>query len=269
MATIDLGKIKQVWRGTYNNSTAYTVDDLVEYTDTGITSTYICVANSTGNAPSSSGTAHASWNYVAKGVADPKPSQSGNAGKVLKTDGSAASWGVADPSKLVNYAQEFKTDTASQSIAWIGYGASVWTNDLIYLDYAAASSSNKLLIISHLSWAVEDGYNYSGFFGVLCVGGTHTARGDEISGWGTTRASLQHSNGVTNNRVNNNDVMHSAVHNYLHTSPSTSSTRYSWRFAHTNGSANKGIYLNRAATQNSNAGACTATSSITIMEFLP
>ena len=92
MATIDLGKIKQVWRGTYNNGTAYTVDDLVEYTDSGITSTYICVANSTGNAPSSSGTAHASWNYVAKGVADPVPSQSGESGKFLTTNGSAASW---------------------------------------------------------------------------------------------------------------------------------------------------------------------------------
>ena len=93
MATIQLGKIKQVWRGTYNNGTAYTVDDLVEYTDSGITSTYICVANSTGNAPSSSGTAHASWNYVAKGVADPIPSQSGNAGKALITNGSTVSWG--------------------------------------------------------------------------------------------------------------------------------------------------------------------------------
>jgi len=76
MATIDLGKIKQVWRGTYNNGTAYVVDDLVAYTDSNITSTYICVANSTGNAPSSSGTAHASWNYVAKGV--------GTGGKVLQ-----------------------------------------------------------------------------------------------------------------------------------------------------------------------------------------
>ena len=70
MATIDLGKIKQVWRGTYNNGTAYTVDDVVAYTDSGITSSYICVANSTGNAPSSSGTAHASWNYLAKGTAE-------------------------------------------------------------------------------------------------------------------------------------------------------------------------------------------------------
>ena len=92
MATIDLGKIKQVWRGTYNNGTAYVVDDLVAYTDSGITSTYICVANSTGNAPSSSGTAHASWNYVAKGVVDPIPSQSGQSGKFLKTNGSALSF---------------------------------------------------------------------------------------------------------------------------------------------------------------------------------
>ena len=69
MATIDLGKIKLVWRGTYNNSTAYVVDDLVSYTDTGVLSTYICVANSTGNAPSSGGTAHASWNYVSQGQA--------------------------------------------------------------------------------------------------------------------------------------------------------------------------------------------------------
>ena len=103
MATIDLGKIKQVWRGTYNNSTAYTVDDLVEYTDSGITSTYICVANSTGNAPSSSGTAHASWNYVAKGVADPIPTQSGNSGKFLKTDGSSLSFGtVSQPIRSVH-----------------------------------------------------------------------------------------------------------------------------------------------------------------------
>ena len=100
MATIDLGKIKQVWRGTYNNGTAYTVDDLVEYTDTvggsPITSTYICVATSTGNVPSTNGTAHASWNYVAKGVVDPIPTQGGNSGKFLTTDASSVSWGTVE-----------------------------------------------------------------------------------------------------------------------------------------------------------------------------
>lgn len=97
MATIDLGKIKQVWRGTYNNGTAYTVDDLVAYTDTvgGLTntSTYIAVANTTGNAPASGGSIHASWNLVAQGVPDRIPSQSGNSGKFLTSNGSAASWG--------------------------------------------------------------------------------------------------------------------------------------------------------------------------------
>jgi|TARA_B100000131_G_scaffold229641_1_gene221408 hypothetical protein len=69
MATIDLGKIKQVFRGTYDNSTAYAVDDLVVFTDGSVTSTYICTTASTGNNPSSGGTAHANWAFVAKGQA--------------------------------------------------------------------------------------------------------------------------------------------------------------------------------------------------------
>ena len=94
MATIDLGKIKQVFRGTCNNATAYAVDDLVVFTDTNVTSTYICTTASTGNNPSSGGTAHANWAYVAKGVADPIPSQSGQSGKFLTTNGSALSFGT-------------------------------------------------------------------------------------------------------------------------------------------------------------------------------
>ena len=67
MATIDLGKIKLVWKGTYDANTAYTVDDVVEYTDSGILSAYICTTNSTGNAPSSGGTPHGSWAFMTKG----------------------------------------------------------------------------------------------------------------------------------------------------------------------------------------------------------
>ena len=47
MATIDLGKIKQVFRGTYDNSTAYVPDDLVVFTDGSVTSTYICTTATT------------------------------------------------------------------------------------------------------------------------------------------------------------------------------------------------------------------------------
>ena len=98
MATIDLGKIKQVWRGTYNSSYSYTADDLVEYTDNGVTSTYIALAassNSNQQVPSTSGTATANyWAFVAKGVANPIPTQTGENGKFLTTNGTAASWGA-------------------------------------------------------------------------------------------------------------------------------------------------------------------------------
>jgi len=96
MATIDLGKIKQVWRGTWNNSPnpAYSVDDLVEYTDTGVTSTYIAVSTPGSQVPSSGGSVQSNWNLVAKGVADPIPTQSSSTnGKALVSDGTNASWG--------------------------------------------------------------------------------------------------------------------------------------------------------------------------------
>lgn len=97
MATIDLGKIKQVWRGTYSSSNTYTADDLVEYTDNGVTSTYIAVATSSfsNQVPSTSGTVNSSyWAFVAKGVANPLPTQSSSTnGKALVSDGTNASWG--------------------------------------------------------------------------------------------------------------------------------------------------------------------------------
>ena len=113
MATIDLGKIKMVWRGTYAGGTAYVPDDVVEYTDTSITSSYISTANTTGNAPSSGGTAHGSWAYMAKGVA-PTPTTTrgdiiyrgasadqrlakGSSGQVLTMGANDPAWGAGTP----------------------------------------------------------------------------------------------------------------------------------------------------------------------------
>ena len=105
MATIDLGKIKFNWRNEYNNSTPYVPDDCVYYTDGSVISSYICKTASTGNAPSSGGTLHGSWDYLAKGQnASPTTTQGdiivrgasadgrlaiGAAGKALKVNSSA------------------------------------------------------------------------------------------------------------------------------------------------------------------------------------
>ena len=116
MATIDLGKIKFNWRGTYAGGTAYVPDDVVYYLDGSVGSSYMCVANTTGNAPSSGGTLHASWQYLAKGQAvSPTTTQGdiivrgasadgrlaiGAAGKVLKVNSGANGLEYGDASIL-------------------------------------------------------------------------------------------------------------------------------------------------------------------------
>ena len=70
MATVNLGKIKLKWRGTWSSGGSYTADDVVEYTDGSVTSSFIAVASSSNQAPSSGGTVNTTyWNLAAKGQA--------------------------------------------------------------------------------------------------------------------------------------------------------------------------------------------------------
>ena len=47
MATVNIGNIKLNWKGAYNASTAYAIDDVVSYNG----SSYVCIQASTGNLP--------------------------------------------------------------------------------------------------------------------------------------------------------------------------------------------------------------------------
>mgnify|MGYP001173261163 CR=1 FL=1 len=47
MATVNIGSLKFNWKGNYNGSTAYAIDDVTEYNG----SSYICILASTGNLP--------------------------------------------------------------------------------------------------------------------------------------------------------------------------------------------------------------------------
>ena len=65
---IDVGKIKLTWRGNWDSSTAYVVDDLVWYNDGSTISSYIAVAANTNTVPSVTGTVDtANWNLFAGG----------------------------------------------------------------------------------------------------------------------------------------------------------------------------------------------------------
>ena len=166
MATIDLGKIKQVFRGTYNNATAYAVDDLVVFTDGSVTSTYICTTASTGNNPSSGGTAHANWAFVAKGQAtSPTTTQGdvivrgasadqrlaiGAAGKVLKVNSGGNGLEYGTGGGILQVITTKKTDifstTSTSNVDVTGFSATI----------TPSSSSHKVLVLVHIGHFTGD-----------------------------------------------------------------------------------------------------------------
>tara|TARA_A100001515_G_C4574922_1_gene210982 strand:- start:344 stop:1237 length:894 start_codon:yes stop_codon:yes gene_type:complete len=149
MATINLGRIKPVNKGTWSNSTAYAVDDFVQYTDNGVLSTYIAVATSTNQTPSTSGTVNSTyWKFMAKGVADSLSGLGNN--KIVTTDGSgnvqAVSIGTAGQSLKVNSgANGFEFGTVSSDLVKLAHAdittqasymeSSGWVDDSTYSCY--------------------------------------------------------------------------------------------------------------------------------------
>jgi hypothetical protein len=176
MATIDLGRLGFVNKGTYNNSTTYEKNDLVQFTDGGVLSTYLYIDSTaqSGQAPSSSGTAGSRWTFFAKGVADAvasagnnkvlvtnasgnlTPLSIGSAGQVLKTNSSANGYEFgAVTSGIV----QFKTNHASSSVSQattasgsfqdVGLGMSV--------TITPTSTSNKILIFAQGATQAQSG----------------------------------------------------------------------------------------------------------------
>ena len=79
MATVNLGAIKFNWKGAFNNSTAYAVDDVVSSSG----NSYVCILASQGNAVSN-GTY---WNLMAQGGTGSSSTLT-TAGDMLYRDGS-------------------------------------------------------------------------------------------------------------------------------------------------------------------------------------
>ena len=97
MATIDIGKIKPVFKGTYDNSTAYVLDDIVYYNG----SSYVAKTSTTGNLPTDT----TKWNILASGSGGIWDStlSLGSAGQVVKVNsgGNALEFGAGATSDFV------------------------------------------------------------------------------------------------------------------------------------------------------------------------
>jgi len=134
MATIDLGKIKPVWKGTWAGSTAYEKNDMVVQ---GVNS-YICTTAHTSSGTFSSDTAN--WDVMAYGAE--LPAQSGNAGKALLTDGTNLEWGNGGGLILLASGELTGTEV---SVLSLDYFTTDYSHYVIYLDgWTTVNTSSQL-----------------------------------------------------------------------------------------------------------------------------
>ena len=141
MATIDLGKVKLVWRWTYNGSFNYVPDDVVYYVDGSVGSSYICVANSTGNAPSSGGSLHASWHYLAKGQSTSPTTTQGD----IIVRGASADGRLA----IGAAGEALKVNSAGNGLE---YGSAAVIKKIHSFEYSQRTGGNNSAGVNQFTW---------------------------------------------------------------------------------------------------------------------
>ena len=178
MATLNLGRIKPVFRGAYNNSTAYVVDDIV--TSSG--SSYICILASQGNAVSN-GTY---WQVMAEGgdVSTTLTTQGdilyrdgsglarlakGTSGQVLKQGSNHPEWGTDAGGAIRKMYQYYRTSGGSTGLTLAsptGIITSstitpVSTSSVFYVTAVLTGGSGNDGTFSGLRFSTDNGSNYT------------------------------------------------------------------------------------------------------------
>ena len=279
MATIDLGKIKQVFRGTYDNSTAYVPDDLVVFTDGSVTSTYICTTATTGNNPSSGGTAHANWAFVAKGQAtSPTTTQGdiivrgasadgrlaiGAAGKVLKVNSSANGLEYGQGGGIAQVIQASDITTGSLNLSSQGVFYDIPN---LSVTITPASSSSKFLISFQVFGETDGGGSHAHSVAIkrAISGGTTTLiRGDDS----TNRDGVFTQQLLTYD-YGNNDSTPEIAHcsNYLDAPSASSAITYTLQMEDIE--ATGVFYYNRCVSNSNSVSYERGISWITVMEVV-
>lgn len=158
MATINLGSIKFNWRGAYDNSTAYAVDDVVSSGG----SSYICILASTGNAVTNT----TYWNVMSQGGTDVGTTLTtqgdilyrdgsglqrlgaGTNGQALLTGGTGAnpSWGDVSNGKLLQVQNFLLEHSSSATTTSTSFQDSSLTDQI-----TPSATSSKILVMVHLN----------------------------------------------------------------------------------------------------------------------
>lgn len=199
MATVNLGRIKPVFRGAYNSSTAYVVDDIV----TDSNETFICILASTGNATSNA----TYWTKLAaKGtdgtdVGTTLTTQgdilyrdgsglqrlaAGTSGQVLQTGGTGANPSWTNVSS--DFVKVYSTTTDSSASSYHDY---VHFSDtyqhyrVIYTDDGTASGTSHFIRVGNGSIDTATNYRWQAHYTSNASGNNHgsVSGGEMRLGW--------------------------------------------------------------------------------------
>jgi len=280
MATIDLGKIKFNWRGTYAGGTAYVPDDVVYYMDGSVGSSYMCVANTTGNAPSSGGTPHASWEYLAKGQAtSPTTTQGdvivrgasaderlaiGSANQVLKVNGSGNGLTYGTGGGIAQVIQSSTIATGSLNLTTRG---TLYDIPHLNVTITPASTSSKFLINGQVFGETDGGGSHAHS---ICIkraisgGATTIIAGDRT----TSRDGVFTQQCLTYNYGDDSSTPEIGfIANYLDAPSASAAVTYTLQMADIE--ANSGVfYYNRSVGHSNSYSYEMGISYITVMEVV-
>ena len=195
MATLNLGRIKPVFQGAYNNSTAYIVDDIVTFGD----ETFICIQASTGNATSNasywtklaakgtngtngtdlSTTLTTRGDIVYKGASALERLAKGTTGQVLKQGANDPEWGTDAGGSIL--AVSHKADGDTYSIATTNrtsnytFTGSSYEISNLTITMTPSASTSKFMINLNLQGGHKDSYVGIGWLTYQVSGGTEYA----------------------------------------------------------------------------------------------
>ena len=156
MATIDIGKIKPVFKGTYDNSTAYVLDDIVYYNG----SSYVAKTSTTGNLPTDT----TKWNILASGsggIWDSTLSIGSASQKLRVNSGGTGLEFFTEPAVTTDFVKlaTVTADGSASSVSLDGYFSSTYKNYEIY-GYNVKSSSGRASWRFNLSGSASSGGSY-------------------------------------------------------------------------------------------------------------
>ena len=274
MATIDLGKIKFVFRGTYAGGTAYVPDDVVTFTDGSVTSSYICTTATTGNNPSSGGTVHGSWAFLAKGQAvSPTTTQGdlifrgasaderlaiGTAGQALKVNSGANGYEFGVAGGVV----QVKSTTKKNSYSATSQQGSYTDIPGLSVHITPTSTNNKILIFASVHTAVASNYGGQGLRFAKTVGGS-TSNDFAIGDADGNRA--RHTMKALGSGSNSRECAITQTMMHLDTPASTAAHTY--KIQHGDNDNTNNIYINMSSQDSNSTGYAKLVSNITVMEI--